>query len=358
MDVARSRQVITVSDIRELGLKTIDEVAAHWFTLKSKHPFNICKSKQHAIDDLMAQYPSVNGSNVVMNANEVENALKNTAATWIIAIRCQQLQLFELAKYWASLSTTEQFETQTGIVNATALKASTTSTNVLPFFLDNVLPIGATQTADAVVLANGFSLSFEWYLNDLTGIIDLENMFVDITGLAQRCRKKQTTSEVSFFDLCVTLGFEFALDKLIAIAQTEHRYPMGIVPLFDLESITPDTQSKALAIHSATGNFLQNITNFIDETTGNTLKVPKKRVCNFAPKDWCLLNLTLFSKFGDTAESVKKTFQETKLLLKQTDIDLIRCSKPNKTDMFANFIDTEEAWKQVNSQVRLFLQQK
>lgn len=93
----------------------------------------------------------------------------------------------------------------------------------------------------------------------------------------------------------------------------------------------------------------------MDETTGITIKVPKKRVGNFAPKDWCLLHLTLFSKFNDTIESVKQTFQETKLLLKQTDIDLIRCSKPNKTDIFANFNDT---WTQVNSQVRLFLQQK
>lgn len=123
------------------------------------------------------------------------------------------------------------------------------------------------------------------YRNDWTGIIDLKSMLADITGLAQRGPDRSTV-ETSFYDLCVTLGFERALDKMILLANSERSYPHNIVPVFDLDMITPETQTKALAIHLATGNFTKHIVGFRDTESGDSVRVPKRQ--RRADRDWSL----------------------------------------------------------------------
>lgn len=111
-------------------------------------------------------------------------------------------------------------------------------------------------------------------------------MLLDVTGLAQQRGTNKPVVECSFYDLCVTLGFERALDKLLSLANSERRYPHNIVPVFDLDLITPETQTKALAIHLATGNFTKHIVEFKDIETGDTLRVPKRQ--KRADRDWSL----------------------------------------------------------------------
>lgn len=64
----------------------------------------------------------------------------------------------------------------------------------------------------------------------------------------------------------------------------------------------------------------------------------------FSQRDLCLLQLTLFNKF-DCLENFQKTLKETKLFLKQTDIELLRTSKPDKNDIFDNF--NNDSWQTV-----------
>lgn len=125
-----------------------------------RHPFNTLGSKQHLINDLLAKYPSVNGKQIA-TADDVKNVLA-CHSTWLLAIRCQQLKLHDLAVSWAQQSTSFDVGGATNEIIQSDAAVNVTSTLQLPFYLDNMLPNGATMTANAIKLDNGMSLLFEW----------------------------------------------------------------------------------------------------------------------------------------------------------------------------------------------------
>jgi len=129
--------------------------------LKHRHPFNQLNSKQHVIDDLTAGYQSINGK-LLVTAAEVERLLAGES-TWMIAIRCQQLGLFDLAAYWAQQSDPDKFPVKTPITNNGAGSCGNHSKErQLPFYLDNQLPHGATISSDKISFKNGRYLCFDW----------------------------------------------------------------------------------------------------------------------------------------------------------------------------------------------------
>lgn len=146
-------------------------LALYRFNFLTRHPFNLLGSKQHLIDDLMAKHPSVNGT-MIANADEVKNVLA-CHSTWMLAIRCEQLKLHDLANSWAQQSTVDVPAKFTTTTNTTTTTTTTTTNVTLPFYLDNKLPDEAKMTANAITLNNGTSLLFEWYTNFIFQVEDL-----------------------------------------------------------------------------------------------------------------------------------------------------------------------------------------
>jgi hypothetical protein len=231
-------------------------------------------------------------------------------------------------------------------------------------FLKNTeLPSGLEITENGILLSDtkdysgeAIELEFRWYRRR-TGIIESEHLFNDACLLLKNGIPRHlssSSSECSLKDLFQTFGIQCGLDRFVRIVHDNHSYPKDVEPIFDLQMITPDTQSQAFEIHRLTGNFSEFIIGYhntlfqesillqdVCMTMRHNSKVSRTKLdqknlskeswvsddflTRFSAKDFCLLKASIFLYLDPTnLDSFQEMFTSVTLRVKQTDLDLLK----------------------------------